>query len=164
MKLKANSQHGAEHGAIPASLKTQNTVNLTLKFHTLRVIRAGRDSIYNLGHARNAEADYRPPLSPWQMLDLRFAAQSRLAAWKRFSDIQVELWTDRFRLRSLSSPERLSMSGWGGNLEQRGLSESGESAGGQCSAERTHTLPEVSVITKDTLQPAESKQEDQQKP
>lgn len=83
---KANSRQRS------ASLKTPSArlwmVDFTVKFHSPRVIRARRDSIYNLGHARNATAfSYLPRL----MLFLCFAAQTRLSVWKCFSNVRVEL-------------------------------------------------------------------------
>lgn len=125
--------------------------NFTSKSHSPRVIRARRDSIYNLGHARNAKAHYCLPLSSWLMLHLCFAAQTRLSAWKCFSNVRVELWTDRFRLRSLSSPKRLSKWSWTENLVQCSLWELAETDGSAGSVWRAQALPGVKVVTKETL-------------
>lgn len=131
---------------IPASLKTENTFDaaVNVQFHIQislsRVIRPILDEIYYLGHVRNAMTYYCLPLSFWQMLYLCFTAQAGLLAWKCFGNVQVELWTDRFRLRSLSHPKRLSTSCWGENLEQRSQPEFGESVGSTFSVKDTDTF------------------------
>lgn len=98
------------------------------------------DSISNIDHTRNADAYYSSySLYNWQMLYFSFVAQTS-AVCKCFSNIEVELWTDRFRLRSLSSTKKLSMLGWGEKLEHCGLTELGESAGSEISIKEKHML------------------------
>lgn len=106
---KANSWHRSVRKHLCLFENTLSAA-VTDKFHVLSTGYRSQIPFAHLGHARNAKAYHFLVLYHLRkMLYLFRRAKQTARLWKCFSNIKVEIWADRFRLR-LSSPQKTQQS------------------------------------------------------